>query len=193
MLPRQTCVSEGTKIGFLNGFEYLCEDVKLCNVEKRHFRLVALLLASMLLLLTGCQKIKDIRITSSKIVSLDVKGLKGADVRLSVGVYNPAGQISISEIEGEVKYSGKVIGRVAIDPVVIKARSEEEYDVKAAISIAEGVSLRDLMVFADLRKLGECTVDMSAKAKIKGGGTKKFSVKDIPLKELLEKAGNEKI
>lgn len=162
-------------------------------MEKRHFRLVALLLASMLLLLTGCQKIKDIRITSSKIVSLDVKGLKGADVRLSVGVYNPAGQISISEIEGEVKYSGKVIGRVAIDPVVIKARSEEEYDVKAAISIAEGVSLRDLMVFADLRKLGECTVDMSAKAKIKGGGTKKFSVKDIPLKELLEKAGNEKI
>lgn len=193
MLPRQTCVSEGTKIGFLNGFEYLCEDVKLCNVEKRHFRLVALLLASMLLLLTGCQKIKDIRITSSRIVSLDVKGLKGADVRLSVGVYNPAGQISISEIEGEVKYSGKVIGRVAIDPVVIKARSEENYDVKAAISIAEGVSLRDLMVFADLRKLGECTVDMSAKAKIKGGGTKKFSVKDIPLKELLEKAGNEKI
>lgn len=190
---RQTGVTEGTKIGFLNGFEYLCEDVKLCKVEKRYFRLLALLLASMLVFLTGCQKIKDIRITSVKIVSLDVKGMKGADIRLSVGICNPAGRILISEMEGEVKHSGKIIGRVAIAPVIIKAKSEETYDLEAVVSIAEGVTLRDLMVFADLRKIGECTVDMSAKAKIKGGVTKKFSVKDIPLKELLEKAGNEKI
>ena len=183
----------GAKIGFLNGFQYLCEDVKHCNVEKRHFRLLALLLASMLIFLTGCQKIKDIRMTSVKIASLDVKGLKGADISLDVGVYNPASQITVSEIQGEVRHSGKVIGRVAIAPVVINARSEEIYEVKAAVSIAEGVSFRDLMIFADLRKIGECTVDMSAKAKIKGRGTKKFSFKDIPLKELLEKAGNEKI
>lgn len=190
---RPAGVTKRTKIGFLNGFQYLCEDVKLCDVEKRHFRLLASVLALMLVLLTGCQKIKDIRITSAKIVSLNVKGLKGAELTLAVGVYNPSVQISVSEIEGEVKHSGKVIGRVAIAPVVIKARSEEIYDVEAVVSIAEGVSLRELMMFADLRKLNGCTVDMSAKAKIKGGGTKKISVKDIPLKELLEKAGNEKI
>ena len=193
MLPRQTCVSEGTKIGFLNGFEYLCEDVKPCKVEKNYSRLLALMLAAMLVLLAGCQKIKEIRITSVKVTSLSVKGLKGADVSLAVGVFNPSVQISVSEIEGDVKHSGKIIGRVASAPVVIKARSEEVYDIKAVLSIAEGVSLRELMMFADPRKLNECTVDMSAKAKIKGGGTKKFSVKDIPLKELLEKAGNEKI
>lgn len=190
---RPADVSKGTKIGFLNGFQYLCEDVKLNDVEKRHFRLLALVLASMLLLLTGCRKINDIRITSVKVTSLNVKGLKGADLNIAVGVSNPSVQVSVSEIEGEVKHSGKVIGRVAIAPVVIKARCEEIYDVEAVVSIAEGVSLRELMMFADLRKLNGCTVDISAKAKIKGGAAKKFALKDIPLKELLEKAGNEKI
>ena len=109
-------------------------------MEKRYSRLLALMLAAMLVFLAGCQKIKDIRITSANITSLSVKGLKGADVSLAVGVFNPSVQISVSEIEGEVKHSGKIIGRVAIAPVIIKAKSEETYDLEAVVSIAEGVT-----------------------------------------------------
>ena len=151
------------------------------------------MLAAMLVFLAGCQKIKDIRITSAKVTSLSVKGLKGADVSLAVGVFNPSVQISVSEIDGEVKHSGKVLGRVAVAPIVLKPKSQEKYNIEATVRIAEGATLRDLMMFADVRKLGECTVDVSVLAKIKGGGKRRLAVNDIPLKELLERVSNEKI
>ena len=63
----------------------------------------------------------------------------------------------------------------------------EKYDIEATVRIAEGASLKDLMMFTDLRKLGECTLDVTALAKIKGGAKKRLALNEIPLKELLEK------
>lgn len=162
-------------------------------MENRRFKILVLALVSAVFMLAGCQKIKDIRVTSTKIVSLDIRGLSGAEIILEVGVYNPAQQITLSEIEGELKHSGKVLGRVAVAPIVLKPKTQEKYNIEATVKIAEGATLRDLMMFADVRKLGECTVDISALAKIKGGGKKRIAVNDIPLKELLERVSNEKI
>ena len=162
-------------------------------MENRRFKIVVLALVSAVFMLAGCQKIKDIRVTSVKIISLNIRGLSGAEIILEVGVDNPAQQISLSEIEGELKHSGKVLGRVAVAPILLKPKSQEKYNVEATVRIAEGASLRDMMMFADVRRLGECTVDVSALAKIKGGGKKKIAVKDIPMKELLERVSNEKI
>ena len=150
-------------------------------------------MVSAVFMLAGCQKIKDIRVTSTKIVSLNIRGLGGAEIILEAEVDNPAQQISLSEIEGELKHSGKVLGRVAVAPIVLKPKSQEKYNIEATVKIAEGATLRDLMMFADVRKLGECTVDVSALAKIKGGGKKRVALNDIPLKELLERVSNEKI
>lgn len=163
------------------------------KVENRRFKIVVLALLTALFLLSGCQKIKDIRVTSTKITSLSISGLRGADIALEIGVDNPAQQISLSEIEGELKHSGKVLGRVAVAPVVLKPKTQETYHIDAKVSIAEGATLRDLMMFTDFKKLAECTVDMSAVAKLKGAGKKKVALKDIPMKELLERVSNEKI
>ena len=181
------------KIGFLNGFKYLCIDVNDFKVENRRFKIVILAFMSAMLMLAGCQKIKDIRVTSTKIVSLDIRGLSGAEIIIEAGVDNPAREISLSEIEGELKHSGKVLGRVAVAPIVLKSKTHEKYQIEATVKIGEDATLRDVMMFADVRKLGECTVDVSALAKIKGGGKKKIAVKDIPMKELLERVSNEKI
>ena len=162
-------------------------------MENRRLKLVVLALVSAIFLLGGCQKIKDIRVTSAKIESLSIRGLRGADIALAIGVDNPAGQIDLSEIEGELKHSGKVLGRVAVAPIVLKPKTHEKYQIEATVKIGEDATLRDVMMFADVRKLGECTVDVSALAKIKGGGKKKIAVKDIPMKELLERVSNEKI
>ena len=162
-------------------------------MENKRFKILVLTLISAAFMLAGCQKIKDIRVTSTTIVSLNVRGLSGAEIILEVGVDNPARQISLSEIEGDLKHSGKVLGRVAVAPIVLKPKSQEKYNIEATVRIAEGATLRDLMMFADVRKLGECTVDVSALAKIKGGGKRRLALNDIPLKELLERVSNEKI
>ena len=147
-----------------------------------------MVMVSAVFMLAGCQKIKDIRVTSTEIVSLNIRGLSGAEIVLRVGVDNPAQQISLTEIEGELTHSGKVLGRMAVAP-----KTQEKYDIEATVRIAEGASLRDLMMFTDLRKLGECTLDVTALAKIKGGAKKRLALNEIPLKELLEKVSNEKI
>ena len=162
-------------------------------MEKRRIKILLMVMLSAVFMLAGCQKIKDIRVTSTEIVSLNIRGLSGAEIVLRVGVDNPAQQISLTEIEGELKHSGKVLGRMAVAPVVLKPKTQEKYDIEATVRIAEGASLRDLMMFTDLRKLGECTLDVTALAKIKGGAKKRLALNEIPLKELLEKVSNEKI
>jgi len=143
------------------------------------------MLAAMLVFLAGCQKIKDIRITSAKITSLSVKGLKGADVSLAVGVFNPSVQISVSEIEGEVKHSGKIIGKLAMDPFTLQAKSAEIYHLRALVSLAEGAGLRDLAVLMDEEALNECLVDITVRPSLKSGLAKTITLKNIPLKKLL--------
>ena len=147
---------------------------------------MVLALISAMLVMGGCQKIKDIRVESVKIESLNVRGLGGADVVLGVEVVNPSVRISVSEIEGELKHSGKVLGKVAVAPFVLEARTQKKYSIEAHADIAQGTSFKDLMILADFRKLEECTVDLKAEVRMKGGGRRKIAMKDIPLKKLLE-------
>ena len=95
------------------------------------------------------------------------------------------------EMDGAVEYLEKKY-KVYLQAAVIDV-IQEKYDIEATVRIAEGASLRDLMMFTDLRKLGECTLDVTALAKIKGGAKKRLALNEIPLKELLEKVSNEKI
>lgn len=159
----------------------------------RRFRPLAVIVIVLMSALCGCQKLKDIKVTSVKVESLQMKGFRGADIVLAVGVDNPSVKVSVSEIEGSLKHSGKVIGRLAMSPFILKARTKDVYRLEAELSIAEGVGLKELMVLANPSSLNECTVDISAKAKAGGSGRRPVEVKNIPLKELLEQVSNEKI
>ena len=164
------------------------------QVDMRHkpLNIFALLLLALLLGLTGCKDIRDIRVTSVEVESLSPRGFKSVDVFLKVGVDNPAKQVKISEIDGSVKHSGKVIGKLAMDPFILAAKSSEIYNFKANVSLAQGAGFKDLMLLASPDGLDGCTVDVSAKAAYGKGAAMPVKMKDIPLKELLDKFENEK-
>jgi hypothetical protein len=153
----------------------------------RHRRLAFLLLAFMLCL-AGCKGVRDIRVNSVEVQSVNIRGLKGLDIHFAAEVCNPAKQVRLSEIEGQVIQSGKVIGKLAMDPVILVAKSTEKYNFKATVSLAEGAGLKELMEF----KPEKCTVDLSARAALGKGAPVPVKMKDIPLKELLNTIGNEK-
>ena len=44
-----------------------------------------------------------------------------------------------------------------------------------------------------METLNKCTLDVSVRATIKGGISKVFSISDIPVNKLLDKALNEKV
>ena len=145
-----------------------------------------------MLCLTGCKNIKDIQVTSVEVESVSLKGMKGLDIFLKVGVDNPAKQVKISEIEGSLKHSGKVIGRLAMDSFILGARTADVYTLKANVFLAQGAGFKELMLLASPTGIDECTVDFSAKATYGKAAVMPIKKKDIPLKELLDKFENEK-
>ena len=129
--------------------------------------------------------VRDIKVTSVNIESISLNGFRGANVDLAVGIDNPAFHVELSEIEGSLKLSGKVLGRMAMDPFVLHARSTEIYHLKAAVSIEQGVTLRELVSLTDMETLNSCTVDVSVRATLKNGVSKVLRFNDIPMTQLL--------
>lgn len=145
-----------------------------------------------LMTFTGCRKYMDVRIVSVKVESVNMKGLRAGEAVLSVRVDNPAGKMTIEELDGVVKHSGKVLGNIALDPVTLKPRQVDDYSVNVRFELDKSVGVMYMLTFTDIRKLKECTVDLSARGKAAGVKLKR-EYKDIPVKNLLEEYYNEKI
>lgn len=143
------------------------------------------ILCSVVLCLSGCNKVKDIKVTSFVVENVVLNGMRGMTAYVAVGVDNPAFMVNLSEIEGALELSGKVLGRVAVDPFTLHARSAEVYHLKAIISIEPGVTLSELAVLLDKQTLYQCMVDVSVRATLKGGVSKLLKFNDIPVKNLI--------
>lgn len=145
-----------------------------------------------LMTFTGCRKYMDVRIVSVKVESVNMKGLRAGEAVLSVRVDNPAGKMTLEELNGVVKHSGKVLGNIALDPVTLKPRQTDDYSMNVRFELDKGVGVMYMLTFTDIRKLKECTIDLSARGKAAGVKMKR-EYKDIPVKNLLEEYYNEKI
>lgn len=157
-------------------------------VSKRIKTCVITVVAAMFLL-TGCadlKKMRQIEVGDVTIESVSPKGFRGAVVNLSVEVDNPASQIALTEISGAIEHSGKVLGRFAVDPVTLNARTAGTYKVRADVTLGEEATLMDLGRLLDKKALEESLVDVSAKVQIRKGACRNVSLEDIPLKKLLD-------
>ncbi len=137
---------------------------------------------------SGIKKLEDMKVTSVNAGNLTPDGMRGIKIDLAVGVDNPGVQVSLSEISCSFKHSGKVLGKVAVDPFTIHARTEEVYNIKANVSLSENTSLFDLGKLMDKTVLEEAFIDFSANVRLKSGVSKKLVYNDIPVKDLLEAA-----
>ena len=154
-------------------------------MKNKAYRLISI--AIMVLVLGSCAKVKQVGVTSFELDSVTPRGLRALTLTMSVGVHNPAKEITLSEISGEAVVSGKVIGNVVMAPVVLTARKDSTYKVKADVTLAEGVSVLEVLALAkDRSAIENGTANVYAKAKLKGGPSKKIKMEDVPLKKLLE-------
>jgi hypothetical protein len=163
-------------------------------VKKKGINIIILVATALMMCLTGCsdiQKVKEINVTSLTIEKISPAGLRGLDVYLAAGIDNPSIQIGLTEINGSLTHSGKVLGRLAMDPVTIYGKSAEIYHLKANVSLDKEATFRDLMLLTDPQKLYECMVNISVRAVLKNGMSIPIELKDIPLKKLLNSENNE--
>ena len=152
----------------------------------KRIRYAALAAMIALLCLCGCSKYKQIRPVSANVESISPQGFRTVAAVVALEIDNPAGQVTLSEIEGQIVRSGKVFGKVAVDPFILEARSLKTYHLRAEINLGEDVNLLDVMSLLKTNVLEEFTVDLYARATLKAGASKKMAYEGLPLKELYE-------
>ena len=140
-------------------------------------------------LLAGCsdiKRLKDMEVESVVLENFSPRGLRSATLTVLVKVDNPGAQVSVSEIFAEVEHSGKVLGKVAVDPFTLQGKTNDTYRLEAELSLAEGVSVLDLGRLLDKSALDKMTVDVSADVRIRKGRIRTVKINDLPLKKLIE-------
>lgn len=148
-----------------------------------------ILVVATLFVMIGCadiKRLKDIDVNSVSLESFRPRGLRGATVVLLVEVDNPGAQLSLSEISAELEHSGKVLGKVAVDPFTLQGKTADTYRLEAELSLAEGANVLDLGALLDEKALEKMTVDVSADVRIKKGKTRTVKYNDLPLKKLID-------
>ncbi len=160
----------------------------LIDVNNMRNKRYVILLFLAVFCLSGCaelKKIKEIEVDNFRVEAVSPNGLRGLTVNFVVEVDNPASQLSFSDVTGTLERSGKVLGRVEVDPFTLQGKRVEKYHLKADVTLGEGASILELGKLIDKNALNESTVDINAKVKIKNGAPKKIKLNDVPLKELL--------
>ncbi len=158
-------------------------------MKKNRFISLILAVVTALVCLSSCsgiKKLENLKVTSANIGRISPNGLKAIKLDLKVGVDNPGVQVSLSEISCDLKHFGKVLGKVAVDPFTLHARTEEIYDLKADVSLGDGMTLFDAGRLLEKDAVDDLTVDVHAKVKLKSGVYRSLDYNDIPLKKLIE-------
>ena len=142
-----------------------------------------------LFVLAGCadiKRLKDLEVESVALENFKPRGFRGATLTLLVEVDNPGVQLSLSEISGEIEHSGKVLGKVAVDPFTLQGKTTDTYRLEAELTLAEGVNVFELGKLLDKKALEKMTVDVSADVRIRKGKIRTMKINDLPVKKLIE-------
>ena len=151
-------------------------------------KMLVLALAAMLLM-TGCADIKrlqDLKVSFVEIDDFTPKRFRGATLVLVLDVDNPGAQVSLSEISGTIEHSGKVLGKVALDPFTLQGKTIATYRLSTDLTLGEDATILSLGKFLDKSAIDQMTVDLSADVRIKKGKARKMEINDLPLKKLIE-------
>lgn len=148
-------------------------------------KILFLIAALTILTLTGCNKIKNIKMTGCSIESVSPMGMRGLKAELAVGIENPAMQFEVSDIHGTVYYKDSDILYYTAEPISVKKHCAAVYPVICTGTAAKQVSM--LYVFGLLKNssVDDYTVDINVKLKLKGV-SKDISIKKKPLKDFME-------
>lgn len=153
---------------------------------KNNFKTIGIFLAAAIILCcTGCSNFRNIRISSAEVTSVSLKGLTSLYAGLDVTVDNPARTIEIMSAEGIIFQSGKELGTFSLEPLTIPGRSVSTIPAKGSLRLT-GLSPLSIMAQARDLDISVFSVDLNIKARFGKGPGKNFTVKDIPLEQLIK-------
>ena len=157
------------------------------NVVDRLLKHILIIIGVALLTLTGCSKYKEISPTSFKLESFSARGLRSIDLEMSVGVHNPVGQLTFSDMYAEIILSGKVLGRLTLAPFTLQPKSDEVYRVNGRVDLTNEMSILQALSYVRRPELlKDAKLNVTAKVQLKNGLHKTLTFEDIPVEKLLK-------
>ncbi len=152
-------------------------------------RLRAIILAVVLVLLSSCGgSVKDVELTSFRLVSVAPQGLSGITALIEAGIRNPGIGFEVTALHATIRMDGAEALYLDADQLMVEGHSDRTYDIPLKGSIAEGFNpfqlLRLLGSEADLSRL---TVSVKARLALRGGIGKTVEINDVPLEELKDR------
>jgi hypothetical protein len=153
-------------------------------------RFTFLLLLIPLLLLSGCKGkgIKDISVTSVRLISITPEGFNGVSALIEVGIHNPTIGFEVTNLTGVAKFQGQDALSVHADQLMVPGHSDALYRIPLQGSIADGFNpLRLLRLLSKDGSYEDVTFDVYARVAARGGLGKNIEILDIPLSSMLSK------
>ena len=153
----------------------------------RGLRLI--LAAVFVILVSGCaNKLKDIDVTSFRIVSITPDGLDSVNALVEIGISNPSVSFEIRDINATVKFKGEDMLYLSADQLIVDARSEKLYKLPLAGSFAEDFNpLILLQIPWNKADMSDITISLKAYVSLRGGLGKEIEYNELALDQILER------
>ena len=145
-----------------------------------------IILLAACLLLTSCGKgVKDIALTSFRLVSVSPQGLSGVTMLVEVGVDNPTVGFEITDVNAVLKLDSVPALLLTADQLMVEGHAQKLYPIPLKGQIAEGFNPFQLLrLISDDSVMSRLTADVSARAALRGGLGRNIEMKDIKLDSL---------
>ncbi len=131
----------------------------------------------------SCADFRKVSVRDAEFEYFTPSGLRSASWSVKVGVNNGTRQFTISDVEGKVYGSGKLVGTITAADVVVE-RGVAEYSVRGDVALDKSVSIMDILSLVTSFSVDDYTADLTFKVKPKGGSAQKIKLKNLPVKDL---------
>ena len=153
----------------------------------KRFRKIGLwaLLIAAFLSVSGCAvtKIREIRVTSVGVKYVVPTSSRSLDGVLLLGIDNPSIGFTAQDVQGVVRYYGREMVNFTAGPLPVQARSVQVYELPCTATIAEKVSLLDLLAIAAKRSTEGMTVDVKLRVSLGSGKGTVLTFNNIDLSQ----------
>ena len=143
------------------------------------------LVAALALCSCGMSKVKDIAITSVGVDYIVPTSTRSVDAKLMLGINNPARKFAVQDITGVIRYQGKELAHFITGGMELDGASEKVYALPCTVTLADGVSILEVLVIASKGSLTGLTADVDIQAALRKNGVLRapYHFKDLDISQ----------
>ncbi len=132
----------------------------------------------------SCVDYRKVNVRGAEFEYFTPSGLRSASWSVKLRVDNGTREFTISDVEGKVYDSGKMMGTLTAADVVV-AKGSATYSLRGDLRLDKSVSVFDILSLVADFNLDDYTADLTLRVKPKGGSAQKIKLKNLSVKDLV--------